>query len=37
MLFFLLKKLFERLDQATWDVIDHPQKTQQTTAIGTIF
>ncbi len=38
MLFFLLKKkLLERLDQAILDVIDNPQKTQQTTAIGTLF
>jgi hypothetical protein len=32
-LFFLL----ERLDQAILDVIDNPEKTQQTTAIGTLF
>ena len=31
------KKLLERLDQAILDVIDNPQKTQQTTAIGTLF
>ena len=30
-------KLLERLDQAILDVIDNPQKTQQTTAIGTLF
>jgi hypothetical protein len=27
----------KRLDQAILDVIDNPQKTQQTTAIGTLF
>jgi len=31
------EKIFERLDQALLDVIDSPQKTQQTTAIGTLF
>ena len=31
------EKLLERLDQAVLDVIDYPQKTQQTTAIGTLF
>jgi len=31
------EKLLERLDQAILDVIDNPQKTQQTTAIGTLF
>jgi transposase len=31
------KKLLERLDQAILDVIDKPEKTQQTTAIGTLF
>jgi len=31
------EKLLERLDQAILDVIDHPEKTQQTTAIGTLF
>jgi len=31
------KKLLERLDQAIWDVIDNPEKTQQTTAIGMLF
>jgi len=43
-LFFLFKKnldteekLLERLDQAILDVIDSPEKTQQTTAIGTLF
>jgi transposase len=30
------EKLLERLDQAILDVIDNPQKTQQTTAIGTL-
>jgi len=30
-------KLLERLDQAILDVIDNPEKTQQTTAIGTLF
>jgi hypothetical protein len=29
--------LLERLDQAILVVIDNPQKTQQTTAIGTLF
>jgi hypothetical protein len=33
----LEKKLLERLDQAILDVIDSPEKTQQTTAIGTLF
>jgi hypothetical protein len=31
------EKLLERLDQAILEVIDNPQKTQQTTAIGTLF
>jgi hypothetical protein len=31
------EKLLERLDQAILEVIDKPQKTQQTTAIGTLF
>ncbi len=31
------KKLLERLDQAISEVIDKPAKTQQTTAIGTLF
>jgi len=31
------KTLLERLDQAILDVIDNPPKTQQTTAIGTLF
>jgi hypothetical protein len=31
------EKLLERLDQAIWDVIDNPEKIQQTTAIGTLF
>ncbi len=31
------EKLLERLDQAILDVIDNPEKTQQTTAIGTLF
>jgi len=30
-------KLLERLDQPILDVIDNPQKTQQTTAIATLF
>ena len=29
--------LLERLDQAILDVIDNPEKTQQTAAIGTFF
>ena len=29
--------LLERLDQAILEVIDNPQKTQQTTAIETLF
>jgi len=29
--------LLERLDQARLDVIDNPEKTHQTTAIGTLF
>jgi hypothetical protein len=32
-----VEKLLERLDQAILDVIDNPHKTQQTTAIGTLF
>jgi hypothetical protein len=31
------EKLLERLDQAILDAIDNPEKTQQTTAIGTLF
>ena len=31
------EKLLERLDQAILDVIDNPKKTQQATAIGTLF
>ena len=31
------EKLLERLDQAILGVIDKPEKTQQTTAIGTLF
>ncbi len=31
------EKLLERLDQAILDVIDNPEKTQQTTASGTLF
>ena len=31
------EKLLERLDQPLLDVIDNPEKTQQTTAIGTLF
>jgi hypothetical protein len=30
-------KLLERLDQVILDVSDNPGKTQQTTAIGTLF
>jgi hypothetical protein len=29
--------LLERLDQAILEVIDNPEKTQQTTAIETLF
>jgi len=36
-IFLLKKKLLERLDQAILEVIDKPEKTQQTTAIGTLF
>jgi hypothetical protein len=36
-IFFIEKKLLERLDQAISEVIDKPAKTQQTTAIGTLF
>jgi transposase len=31
------EKLLERLDQAILEGIDKPEKTQQTTAIGTLF
>ena len=31
------EKLLERLDQAILEVIDQPEKTQQTTATGTLF
>jgi hypothetical protein len=31
------EKLLERLDQAILDVIDSSKKTQQTTAIATLF
>jgi predicted DCC family thiol-disulfide oxidoreductase YuxK len=31
------EKLLERLDQAILDAIDKSEKTQQTTAIGTLF
>jgi len=31
------EKLLERLDQAILDIIHSPEKTQQTTAIGTLF
>jgi len=31
------ENLLERLDQAILDLIHSPEKTQQTTAIGTIF
>ena len=45
MYFFIEKKSrllrndvpLERLDQAILDVIDNPEKTQKTTAIGTLF
>ncbi len=30
-------KLLERLDQAILEVIDKPEKTRQTTAIGTLL
>ncbi len=43
-LFFLFKKnidskekLLKRLNQARLNVIDSPQKTQQTTAVGRLF
>ena len=36
-IFFIEKKLLGRLDQAILDVIDNPEKNQQTTAIGTLF
>jgi len=29
--------ILERLDQTKLDVIDNPEKTQQTTAIGKLF
>jgi len=32
-----MKKILERLDQAILAVIDNPEKTQQTAAIGTLF
>jgi hypothetical protein len=35
--FHFKEQLLERLDQAIWDVIDNPEKTQQTTASGTLF
>jgi transposase len=31
------EKLLERLDNVILDVIDNPQKTLKTTAIGTLF
>ena len=31
------EKLLERLDQVILEIIDKPEKTQQTTAIGTLF
>jgi len=31
------EKLLERLNQPILDLIDNPEKTQQTTAIGTLF
>ena len=31
------EKLLERLDQAIFDVIDNPDKTQQTTYFGSYF
>jgi len=37
LLFLNEEKLLERLDQAILDVIDNPEKTQQTAAIGTLF
>ena len=36
-IFFIEKKLLERLDPAILEVIDKPEKTQQTTAIGTLL
>jgi hypothetical protein len=33
----IFEVLLERLDQAILEVIDNPEKTQQTTAIGTLF
>jgi len=32
-----VQKLMERLDQAILDVIDHPERTKKTTAIGTLI
>lgn len=32
-----VEELLQRLDQAILDVIDHPEKTQKTVAIGTLF
>jgi hypothetical protein len=31
------EELLDRLDQAIFDFIDNPNKTQKTTAIGTLF
>jgi len=31
------EQLLERLDQAIFDVIDHPDKTKRTSAIGTLI
>jgi len=31
------QQLIERLDQAIWDVIDNPKKTQKTTDFGTLL
>ncbi len=36
-LYYNEEKLLERLDQAILDDTDNPEKTQQTTAIGTLF
>jgi hypothetical protein len=34
---FFISELLERLFQAILDVIDYPEKTQQTSASGTSF
>ena len=31
------EKISERLDQTILEIINYPEKTQQTTAIGTLF